>query len=311
MQASQVPLFSVIIPLYNKELYIIATLRSVLAQSYQDFEVIIIDDGSTDNSLNIVLPYRSSRVKIYTKENGGASSARNYGITRARAKYIAFLDADDTWAADYLLKMMALIERYPGCGLYISAYYIIEEDKEYANGETLEEGIIKDFFKAELEHHIIRLSASVTPKVVFKKIGGFPVGMISGEDGYLCALVAMAYKIAYTPQLLVTYNNRYSGADLRYDKGDTCRESWLDLHEEDNVYRNEFIALKALKAGIRNALALYNDRSLAIEQYTKTTEVAKRQWLYLFILNRLPAPVISLYKVVRPFLRRSKKVLQL
>ena len=89
------PYFSVIIPLYNKEKYITDTLNSALNQSFQDFEVIIVDDGSTDESLEVVSRFQDPRIKIYKQENQGASVARNYGISQSQSDLIALLDADD------------------------------------------------------------------------------------------------------------------------------------------------------------------------------------------------------------------------
>jgi glycosyltransferase involved in cell wall biosynthesis len=91
------PRFSVIIPIYNKEKDVETTIKSVLNQTYVDYEVILVDDGSTDNSLNIVNAIEDDRIQIFTKQNEGVSKTRNYGITKSKAEYIAFLDADDYW----------------------------------------------------------------------------------------------------------------------------------------------------------------------------------------------------------------------
>ncbi|KIC01072.1 hypothetical protein OA88_15890, partial [Flavobacterium sp. JRM] len=89
--------FSIVIPLYNKAYYIENTIKSVLYQSFTDYEIIIINDGSTDNSLEKVLEFNDKRIQLYTQQNQGASVARNLGIEKAKYNYIAFLDADDLW----------------------------------------------------------------------------------------------------------------------------------------------------------------------------------------------------------------------
>ena len=94
--------FSVIIPLYNKANYIKHTLLSVIQQSYSNFEIIVVNDGSTDNSLEIVQGIHDFRLKIFSKKNEGVSAARNYGINKAVNPYIAFIDADDRWDSLYL-----------------------------------------------------------------------------------------------------------------------------------------------------------------------------------------------------------------
>lgn len=115
-------MISVVIPLYNKEKSIAMTLDSVLAQSYTDYEVIIVDDGSTDNSLKVVREkfswLDSERVRIIHQENAGVSAARNRGIKEAKGEYVAFLDGDDLWDKDFLTAMSQLIAEFPDKSIY-------------------------------------------------------------------------------------------------------------------------------------------------------------------------------------------------
>ena len=119
-------MISVVIPLYNKEQSIAATIQSVLAQTYTDYEIIVVDDGSTDNSLKVVQErvseLENERVRIIHQENAGVSAARNKGILESKGKYIAFLDADDLWAPNYLATLAALIADFPNAGLYSLGY---------------------------------------------------------------------------------------------------------------------------------------------------------------------------------------------
>src|SRR6056300_1045134 len=96
------PYFSVVIPLYNKEKFIEDTLKSVLNQTFNDFEVIIVNDGSSDNSLSIVEQFKSEKIRLFTNKNRGLSYTRNFGIKKAKSQYIGFLDADDLWENDFL-----------------------------------------------------------------------------------------------------------------------------------------------------------------------------------------------------------------
>ena len=105
-------MYSVVIPLYNKEKSIFSTVQSVLNQSYKNFELIIVNDGSTDNSLNIVKNLNDERIKIIDKPNGGVSSARNAGIINAHNEYIAFLDGDDIWFPNHLEVINSLISNF-------------------------------------------------------------------------------------------------------------------------------------------------------------------------------------------------------
>ena len=110
--------FSIVIPLYNKALSIQNTLNSVLSQIYTNYEIIVVDDGSVDESAKRVLEIEDPRIKLIQKENGGVSSARNEGILAAQGEYIAFLDGDDLWHPTYLETLHQLIHDYPNRSIY-------------------------------------------------------------------------------------------------------------------------------------------------------------------------------------------------
>ena len=125
--------YSVVIPLYNKEHYIAGTLRSVLTQTFPDYEVIVVDDGSTDHSLQACKEVRSDKIRVVQQVNQGVSAARNKGIELAAGEYICFLDADDTWHPDYLQNIETIVQKYPQSDIFVTAYRII-----YANGRCKE-----------------------------------------------------------------------------------------------------------------------------------------------------------------------------
>jgi hypothetical protein len=116
--------FSVVIPLYNKEHYIEKTIQSVLDQTCTDYEVIVVDDGSKDNSLALARKFESDRVRVIPQENQGVSVARNTGILNANGEFICFLDADDEWRPDYLATVEQLTERYPESAIFVTAYAV-------------------------------------------------------------------------------------------------------------------------------------------------------------------------------------------
>ncbi len=115
-------MFSIVIPLYNKPISIQDTLKSVKSQTFDEFELLIINDGSTDNSREKAAEISDSRFRIIDKENGGRSSARNLGIQLAAYSYIAFLDADDIWEPDYLAEQKKLIDDFPQARMWGCAY---------------------------------------------------------------------------------------------------------------------------------------------------------------------------------------------
>lgn len=118
-------MISVVIPLYNKEKAVRATLESVLAQTYTDYEIVIVNDGSTDNSvavcediINSLTPSFDNSLRIFSKPNGGVSSARNFGVEKSRGEYVAFLDGDDLWEPMYLEEAAKLIQDFSGAAIY-------------------------------------------------------------------------------------------------------------------------------------------------------------------------------------------------
>jgi len=122
-------MISVVIPLYNKEKSIRATLESVLAQTYTDYEIVIVNDGSTDNSIAVCEEYianlkfetinlKQEKIHLFSKPNGGVSSARNFGVEKSRGEYVAFLDGDDLWEPTYLEEAAKLIQDFSGAAIY-------------------------------------------------------------------------------------------------------------------------------------------------------------------------------------------------
>lgn len=282
-------MFSVVIPLYNKEATIYNTIQAVLDQEFGYFEIIVIDDGSTDGSVETVKTIKDDRINIISISNGGVSNARNIGVNYSKYEYIAFLDADDLWDSFYLLEINNLISKYPNCGLYASGYRIDFPNKSVVVGENYIEGVVDNVFKSMLFDNIIWTSACVVRKSVFEIVGGFPVGMITGEDHYMWTKVASEFNVAFCPRTLATYMRVHSGISIRFNKKDSCKEKWQDLLSDTDMFKNEFIAKVALWGGIRFALGGYLDESREIENLYSYTKFSKKRLRVLYILNRLPA----------------------
>lgn len=203
--------FSVIIPLYNKAPYVRKALETVCAQTYLDYEIIIINDGSTDNSAIIAEEFLNAvegiSYKIFSQQNAGVSAARNNGVAQAGGDYIAFLDADDWWEPTYLECMAQLIEDYPEAGLYACNYVYYKPSKTHV-ALNIPTGYI-NYPKAYYESGAMPVwtGATMMPREVFEEMGGFPVGIKLGEDFLLWAKTAMHYPIAFCEEPLAYYNN--------------------------------------------------------------------------------------------------------
>ena len=209
--------FSVIIPLYNKAPYIRKAQESVLAQTYADYELIIIDDGSTDGSAEIaeaILQAPASRLiassphRLIRQANSGVSAARNNGVAQASGDYIAFLDADDWWEPTFLEKMTKLIEDYPEAGLYASNYMYYKPGKTRVAVNNIETGYFnypKSYYEGGAMP-VTSISVAI-PRKVLDETGGFPLGIKLGEDFLLWAKIAIQHKVAFFNEPLAWYNN--------------------------------------------------------------------------------------------------------
>lgn len=173
-------MFSVIIPLFNKSQYILRAIRSVLNQSFQEFEIIVVNDGSTDGGEKKVANEYDERVKLINQENKGVSEARNIGIAIANFEYIAFLDADDYWHLNYLEEIYKGLEKFPDTGIIGSSYSRNHEDLGYEDSKGWFQ--ISDYFKKAIVNTLFFTSATVVKKSFFLQNSGFDNKLARGED---------------------------------------------------------------------------------------------------------------------------------
>lgn len=206
-------MISVVIPLYNKAHTIVDTLHSVMCQTHTEFEVIIVNDGSTDNGVEVIKQnFDDPRIRIINQENQGVSVARDRGVEEAQSNYIAFLDADDKWHSEYLRIMNTAISRYPNAALYSSGGLICNADgsisyrlaKKYLN-----KIVICDFF--ENPHVYIHTSAAIINKSFFKLTDGSPRGMKRSQDFALFFQIALKGPFVYVGLPISKYVGGVSG----------------------------------------------------------------------------------------------------
>lgn len=198
-------MFSVVIPLYNKEKSVGNTIRSVLAQSFQDFELLVINDGSTDSSRAVVAAVKDNRIRIVDKANGGISSSRNEGIKSAKHELVAFLDADDLWEPDFLETINRLVIDYPDADCYTTGYACKYNDIILNTFGARERGIIRDFFRQVYDGPVMHSSSVCVRKEVFERIGYFDTAIRRGEDYEMWARMGRSVSIAATPEVKVGY----------------------------------------------------------------------------------------------------------
>ncbi len=193
-------MISIIIPLYNKAHTIVRTLTSVMNQTYGNYEVIIVDDGSTDNGVQVIKThFFDSRIKIIRQNNRGVSMARNRGVEDALGEYIAFLDADDEWHSSYLAYIAKAISSFPDAGMICTAGVIsslYSKSREYVIAARYLGRISEiDFFEnpAIFSH----TSRTVVQRKIFGVVGGFSSDMECCEDLYLTQKIALLSSVVY------------------------------------------------------------------------------------------------------------------
>ncbi len=207
--------FSVIIPLYNKAAYISKAIHSVLSQTFTDYELIIVDDGSKDDSFEVAKSIIENRgnCHLYRQQNGGVSVARNNGVALSQGKYLCFLDADDWWEPAFLEEISKLVEEFPGAGIYGTNYTIVNETKHKTRIAPI--GVDSDFDKGYINYCQVYAKtlamplwtgAVCIPRPVFDEMKGFPKGVKLGEDFLLWIRIALKYKVAFLNKPLAFYN---------------------------------------------------------------------------------------------------------
>lgn len=225
--------FSVIIPLYNKAPYIQRAIDSVLKQTFQNFEIIVVDDGSTDGGEEIVKKISDKRIHLIHQDNSGVSAARNKGGAHAQNDYLVFLDADDTWESNFLEKIDELIEKYPNAGIYGTSNYfifpngnVVSENYDYLF-DGKETGVIKDYFGlfADIQKSPFSNSNLCIPKKKFREFGGYKIGVKLTEDSDLWCRIALKYPIAFNVLPLANYYLDIEGSTVGIFQSDEFQVS--------------------------------------------------------------------------------------
>ncbi|MFC9597775.1 glycosyltransferase family 2 protein [Peribacillus butanolivorans] len=298
-------MFSIIIPVYNKENFIKRTLTSVLNQTFDDFEVIIVNDGSTDGSMKVVKEFNDGRIRIISQDNNGVSSARNLGIKHAKNNYIAFIDADDIWQPMFLESINKLIELYPDSGAYYTNYKVgIKREMEInlnTNAEY-ESLLINDYFEFATNSRAICASCVVIKKRVLVDVGGFCTSYRRGEDLYLWSKIALKYKIAYTTYVGAFYYRDVPNSLSRMKFN--VEESFSNIAEEffmnnkklainEDSFREYMISIISSKAKYLLIMNKKEEARLLLKKYIKTKNNKKKVYL-LYLMSYLPKSFIDI-----------------
>ena len=249
------PLVTVVIPAYNAAKYLIESLDSVLAQSFGDFEVIVVDDGSTDETPEILTPYLDV-IRYIRTENRGPSSARNLAIRESRGELIAFQDADDVWLPEKLALQVELLEARPGLGVAFTGSERFNEretlDCNLTTGSPVPSGWV---FDELLSRHFIALSTVVVRRSCLDAVGGFDESLVGAEDYNLFLRLAHSYQFGLVSKVLV--RKRCHDEGLSEDLESMYRDEIANLDQIADLFPNAHIRTARLKAEIHLRFGRY------------------------------------------------------
>ena len=302
-------LVSVVIPLYNKAPYIKRAIDSVLNQTVQNFEIIIVGGRSTDGGEEIVQTYTDSRIKLVMEIGKGVSAARNQGVNCAESEVVAFLDADDEWCVDYLETILDLKIKFPDAGMFATGHNLIKNQRSHIHSYMPEkkERLFSSYFQERvtsgINYHLIMTSAVSVNKHIFQKINGFNTSLSYGEDVDLYERLSIVTKIAYSPKVCVKYN---------YDIPNNTRThvsfrnpftfEIIDKLQEDvkntgdcvlNIQFNRYVKMVLISWSFQNALRGHRKESMSLLKKAKCTKYIHIQACTI-ILNMLPRKILSI-----------------
>lgn len=266
------PFFSVIIPTFNRIGFLSQAIKSVLSQTETDFELIIINDGSTDNTAQMIKNIDDPRLVYVYQEHAGVSSARNLGISVAKAEFIAFLDSDDCFKPEKLKIAREYINLFPEINIFHTEE-IWYRDQKLLNQKKIHQKPDGYIFDNALKLCCIGLSTTVVKKDLFKAIGGFDENMPACEDYDLWLRASVLYPVKLIPQVLTIKQGGHADQlSQKYPAMDTLRIYAIDKLLKhalltDNQRNSAIIALKQ-KCLIYIAGAKKRNKSKEVEQYT-------------------------------------------
>ncbi|XPF96129.1 glycosyltransferase family 2 protein [Colwellia sp. RE-S-Sl-9] len=296
---------SAVIPLFNKSQYIKRAIESILNQNHPVDEIIIVDDGSTDNSVEIVNSIKSNKLKIISQKNQGVSSARNNGIKNASNEYVLLIDADDIWLPHFTTEIIKLIKAYPTAGMFATAYSFIKFKKiTPANLRFVpkDSGLIQNYFLSCIKADLPVTASSVAiKKEAFYQVGGFIQGMAMGEDQLLWSRIAYKYPIAFSNTISVYYDISIANSACKTHIITSLAPHisyWTeDLKNEEvpNNFRNSLKQLLHFSAlyCVKNNLKVNNKKQARKILFNEPTLLKDSYWFISIFLTFLPYFIIK------------------
>jgi len=306
--------FAVIIPLYNKAAYIRKALQSVFGQTFRDWELVVVDDGSADAGADIARECMeeypdSLRYMLIRQNNGGVGAARNKGGAASSGEYLCFLDADDWWDEHFLERMNGLIEEYPEAGIYGTSYYLVKHGRRRVAPIALDEGFTKGFINyCEVYSRFLCMplwtGAVSLRRDIFNEMGGFNTQLKLGEDFDLWIRIALKYRVAFLNEPLSFYNQDVESKNRATGK--------LHRPEHHMIFNLEYLEpVEAVNSDYKRLIdrlrvdALMGYRMVPEYRVVAERELAKVDW------SQQPEDVLQRYHLPIWYLKLKNGVLRL
>lgn len=299
------PKFSVVISVFNKEQYIKSTLESVFNQTFQDFEVVVVNDGSTDNSEKIIQQFNNNKLRYFKQDNKGASEGRNMAIKHAKGILIALLDADDFWYPCYLEEQNKLITKYPDQFVFATAQNIIKQNtstpKSYSLPKNFKHDGVINYFESSFQASILHSSSTVLKREVFEKIGYYNPTIKSGQDTDLYIRIGLYYQVVFSNNICSAYriweNSLFRTSKSLEDKIDLTRYEHI---EPQNPQLKKFLDLNRFSLAI---FAKLHKDQIGFEKNYKKINLQNLNKKQRFVL-KLSETNIKLLYLVKNFAER-------
>ena len=290
-------LVSIIIPAYNAERYIEETIKSALAQTHRNYEIIVVDDGSIDSTVKIVESF-GNVIRLYKRENSGVSNARNFAVSVAKGQWIAFLDADDLWEPDKLDTQVRCID--DARWSHTNSLYIGEGQNGCTSRSDLTRQYGGSIYEKLLTSNFITTSTVIMEKALFVEIGGFDESLVALEDWMVWIEASKISRVSYQSEILTKY---------RVYSGSTSRKAKYMLPLHINVVNRIFSDIPK-----NSSLYIYKREAL-LNSYSICSYIAEGSGEYLYSLRYAlysilyaPFSLARWKRLVRSFLNILLKV---
>ena len=279
MKTNNQPLVSVIIPVFNAMPFLEETLNSVFHQSYDNIEIIVVDDGSKDGSVEFLESLSISNLKLVSNSGEGACAARNYGFKLSKGDYIQFLDADDLLSPDKIESQVKALSTYTNSIAVCTTAHFYKDpsehkitDKDFLYTTNKPQAFLLKLYGADGErHNMVQTSAWLTPRSLLEKAGAWDESLSKDQDGeFFCRVVTQSDNVVYVPEVKNYYRKHIKGSNIANKKQRQHLESQLKALESKAKQLKDVEDINAYN----NAMALQY-KLIAINAYPKFKDISK------------------------------------